>query len=176
MRTLFSGEPHVHYGQIYVESGSDSIPDLAGNFTGQANGLCGGAAPGLLFLITGLHTGNVGFTVELHDQEPPPADAWQEVVEVSFRPASPRVGLCQWAGEAWWDLDLEQIDYRARYCASGMDEGRAADTRMDDEPLLDRYLLQFWPSRPAPDRVVKQTSENAAYWHDFARELTSGAG
>ena len=40
---------------------------------------------------------------------------------------------------------------------------------MDDEPLVDRYLLQFWPAPAAPDRIIRQTSASAAYWHDFAR-------
>jgi hypothetical protein len=39
----------------------------------------------------------------------------------------------------------------------------------DDDPLVDRYLLQFFPAGPAPDQVVKQTSARAAYWHDYAR-------
>jgi hypothetical protein len=51
-----------------------------------------------------------------------------------------------------------------------MDEGHDQDTRMDEDPEVDRYLLQFWPGPPAPDRVVKQTSATAAYWHGFARE------
>ncbi|WP_433733954.1 hypothetical protein ACQP0C_17585 [Nocardia sp. CA-129566] len=75
----------------------------------------------------------------------------------------------QWAGEASWELDLKEIDYRVRYCAQGMDQARQKDTRLDDEPLLDRYLLQFWPALPEPDRVVRQTSEIAASWHDHAR-------
>jgi hypothetical protein len=51
-----------------------------------------------------------------------------------------------------------------------MDEARELDTRMEDDPEADHYLLQFWPAPPEPDRVVKQTSETAAYWHEFARE------
>jgi hypothetical protein len=34
----------------------------------------------------------------------------------------------------------------------------------------DHYLLQFWPAPPAPDRIVKQTSASAAYWHDHAQK------
>ncbi len=175
-RILFAGEVHVHYGQIYVESEHNSIADLADNFVGQTNGLCGAAMPGALFLMTGLHTGTIdGFTVELHDSEPPVGTAWEEVVDVSFRPASPKVSLVQWAGEASWSLDLEAIDYRVRYSASGMDAAQAADVRMPDEPAIDRYLLQFWPAPPAADRVLKQTGEIAAYWHNFARDLPSAA-
>jgi hypothetical protein len=166
MRTLFAGEVHVDYGQVYVESGEQPSGPTE-SFTGQANGLCGAVEPGSLFLITGLHTGNVGFTVELHDGPPPIDDAWEEVVEVSFRPTAPHIALVQWAGEASWDFDLAEIDYRVRYCATGMQEARD-HTRLDDDPMFDRYLLQFWPSTPAPDRVVKQTTEIAAYWHDDA--------
>lgn len=170
MRRPVEGEVHVHYSQIYVESDPDSFgPDLAEAFAGQSAGLCGAATPGALWLSTGLHTGNVGFTVEVHDQAPPLDPAWEDAVEVSFRPASAGSALVQWAGEASWDLGLEETDYRVRYCAKGMDEARRQDTRLDDELQLDCYLLQFWPAPPAPDRVLKQTSAIAAYWHGYAR-------
>jgi hypothetical protein len=168
------GDVWVHYGQLYVRSGHADPgvppPELREHFAGQQNGLCGGAVPGCLFLITGLHTGTVGFAVELHDQPPAPDDGWEEIVEVSFRSAG-EASLLGWAGEWEWPLELIETDYRVRYCATGMDAGRAADTRADDEPEVDRYLLQFWPGPPGPDRVVKQTSTIAAYWHEFARDL-----
>jgi len=170
VQTFVRGEVHVHYGQIYVESGADH-PDLTECFAGQANGLCGAASPGTLYLHTGLHTGNVGFTVEAHESPPALDDAWEEVVEVSFTPHSASVALVQWAGEASWDLDLPESAYRVRYCATGMDAAQSADTRLDDEPMLDRYLLQFWPAAPSPDRVVRRTGELAAYWHGYAAEL-----
>lgn len=172
MRTLVSGEVRVHYSQIYVESDTEECgPELSEAFAGQDGGLCGGATAGALFLLTGLHTGGVGFTVELHDAPPPLDDAWEEIVEVPFTPVSSRTLLVQWAGEAAWELDLEERDYRARYCAIGMDEGSTVDTRLDAEPRRERYLLQFWPSPPASARVLKQTGETAGYWHRYAREL-----
>lgn len=158
----------VHYRQIYVQSGEE-YPEMAECFGGHSNGLCGAATPGFLFLITGLHTGEVGFTVELHDEPPPVDDSWQEVVEASFRPMG-ETGLLGWGGQAYWPLDLAEASYRARYCATGMDEARELDTRMKDDPEADHYLLQFWPAPPEPDRVVRQTSEIAAYWHDVARK------
>ncbi|MFF0497183.1 hypothetical protein ACFYU5_12310 [Nocardia aobensis] len=173
MRRL-DGEVHVHYSQIYVESDPESFgPDMQEAFAGQSAGLCGAAIPGALWLMTGLHTGNVGFTAEVRGQAPPLDPAWEDVVEVSFRPVSAHSCLMQWAGEASWELDLEEIDYRVRYCAQGMDQAHQKDTRLDDEPLLDRYLLQFWPAPPEPDRVVRQTAEIAAYWHDYARRQPS---
>lgn len=168
MRTLMAGNAWVHYGQIYVQSGTD-LPELSECFGGQENGLCGGAVPGYLFLITGLHTGAVGFTVELHDERPPLDATWEDIVEVSFRPAG-AASLVGWGGQQTWSLDLIETDYRARYCAMGMDQGHAKDCRADNEPEVDRYLLQFWPGPPAPDRVVKQTSEMGVYWHGFVRQ------
>ncbi|MFE6372763.1 hypothetical protein ACFVOS_34240 [Streptomyces sp. NPDC057833] len=171
MRRPVVGEAFVHYGQIYVESDPESFgPDLLEAFAGQSAGLCGAAVPGALWLQTGLHTGDVGFTVEVHEQAPPLDALWEDVVEVSFRPLSADSRLVQWAGEAAWPLGLEERDYRVRYCAQGMDRAHRQDTRPDEVPQLDRYLLQFWPAPPGPDRVLKQTSAVAAYWHSFARE------
>ncbi len=95
VRTLMSGPAQVHYGQIYVESGSE-FPDMTECFGGQCNGLCGAAIPGFLFLITGLHTGYVGFTAELHDEPPPVNEGWQEIVETSFHPMG-EATLVGWA-------------------------------------------------------------------------------
>ncbi|MEU8901397.1 hypothetical protein [Nocardia sp. NPDC048505] len=123
------------------------------------------------FLRTGLHTGHVGFTVEVRGQAPALDPAWEDVVEVSFYPLSEQSFLMQWAGEDSWELDLKEgLDYRVRYCARGMDQAREKDTRLDDEPQLDRYLLQFWPAPPEPDRVVRQTSRYAATASDWARQ------
>ncbi|KUN09565.1 hypothetical protein AQI95_04400 [Streptomyces yokosukanensis] len=172
VRRPVEGEVHVHYGQMYVESDPDSYgPDLAESFAGQSSGLCGAAIPGTLWLSTGLHTGDVGFVAEVHDEAPPLDPSWEDVVEVSFRPASDGTALVLWGGEGSWDLGLDETDYRVRYCAKGMDAAQEADTRLTGEPRLDRYLLQFWPAPPAPDRVVVQTSASAAYWHDYARRL-----
>jgi hypothetical protein len=90
---------------------------------------------------------------------------------VSFRPASADSALVEWGGGDFWQLGLEETDHRVRYCARGMDQASERDTRMDGEPRLDCYLLQFWPAPPEPDRVLKQTSQVAAYWHRYAREL-----
>jgi hypothetical protein len=92
----------------------------------------------------------------------------QVYVEVSFEPTADDVALVQWGGEAAWPLAVEPVDLRARYCAWGMDHAWQADTILSGGPQLDRYLLQFWPAPPAPDRVLKQTSVTAAYWHTYA--------
>jgi hypothetical protein len=82
VRRPVEGEVHAHYGQIYVESDPDSFgPGLAEAFAGRSAGLCGAATPGALWLSTGLHTGDVGFTVEVHEQAPPLDPVWEDVVE-----------------------------------------------------------------------------------------------
>jgi hypothetical protein len=58
---------------------------------------------------------------------------------------------------------------RARYCAAGMDAGKATDTLFDEQPTVDRYLLALWPAAPEPERIVRQTSELAGYWHRHAQ-------
>jgi hypothetical protein len=164
---LFDGAIHAHYGQFYVESsneaGNDGDPIAC--FRAQANGICGAAVAGMLFLITGLHTGDVALRIERHDAEPPLGDEWEDVVEVSLLPRSDEVALVQWAAEARWRLELSAIDYRVRYSATGMDEANRTDTTLDGEPLIDRHLMQAWPAQPKPDRVLRQTSDLAAYWH-----------
>ena len=173
MPIVFDKEIHVHYGQFYLESRTDFFVGLTESLGGQANGLCGAAVPGRLFLITGLHTGHTRVTVEVLDA-PAPIDAdWEDVVEASFRPATANVALVQWASEASWPLPLTQIDYRVRYSATGMDRARERDTLLAGEPLLDRYLLQLWPATLAPDAVIRETSGCAAYWHSYARTLPS---
>ncbi|MFE1256167.1 hypothetical protein [Streptomyces fungicidicus] len=110
MRRPVAGQVHVHYSQIYIESDPDSFgPDLRESFAGQSAGLCGAATPGALWLSTGLHTGSVGFSVEVLDQAPPLDPAWEDVVEVSFRPVSAGSVLVQWAGAASWDLGARRL-------------------------------------------------------------------
>ncbi len=170
---LYSGEVHVDYGQFYVRSGHDDGHQLGESFAGQQAGLCGGAVPGHLLLLTGTHTGPVPVTVELHETEPPlDADAWGDIVEVSFRPASDETYLVEW-DYPLHPLALPRTSFRVRYHCRSMDEARTA-ARDADVPVREEYLLRFWPSPPAPDRVVKETSRSAAYWHAFAREQPPG--
>jgi hypothetical protein len=171
MVCLFDGQLNVHYGQAYIESSSEGFGgDMEATFVGQRNGLCGAAIPGSLFLVTGLHTGHVAFRAELHDGEPPLDPADEEIVEVSFRPLGEEVSLVEWAAEASYPLPLPVTDYRVRYCARRMDAGKEADTILEEEPTIDSYLLQVWPAPPAPDRIVRQTGQVAAYWHGLPRD------
>lgn len=156
------------FGQIYLVTGPSLGPDFDRSRRGQANGICGAAEPGLLLLATGLHTGWVGLRVEYSDEEPALDETWEEIVEVSFTPIEPEVWLRGLDGDStkFW---LPVQSYRVRYCAIGMDDAHRVDTGSEDQPAIDRYLLQFWPAAPAPDRILRQTSETAARRHQSWR-------
>jgi hypothetical protein len=169
---VFEGRLHVHYGQAYVFSGAPGdTGEMDACFRGQTNGLLGAAQPGMLFLMTGLHTGLVNFAVDVVDVEPPLDESWEECVEATFIPAAPNARLITWDGDLVCELPLRMLDYRVRYAAREMDAGHSADTVIGDEDPVDAYQLQFWSAPPAPDRVLKQASETATYWHDWARTL-----
>jgi hypothetical protein len=169
---VFDGRLHVHYGQAYVFSGEDGdTSELDACFRGQANGLLGAGRRGMLYLLTGLHTGFVGLSVDVGESEPLLDTSWEDSVEVSFEPAAPDARLVGWGGELVCELPLELPAYRVRYAARGMDAGRDADTVIGDAEPVDAYALWFWPAPGAPDRIVKQTAEVAAYSHDWAQSL-----
>lgn len=181
VRTLYDGEVHVDYHTFTLEDAEDDWPEQDEAFAGQANGICGAAAPGCVYLVTGLYTGNVGVRVELHAQAPPLGDdradvwehgwedVWEDVVEVTYTPTRPGATLTDGMGDPVCELDLEQRPYRLRYCAHGMDAGRQLDTRASGVPQVDRYLLQLWPlppgAEPEPDRILRRTSADAASRH-----------
>jgi hypothetical protein len=168
---VFDGLMHVHYGQAYVFTGEDeATDDMGACFRGQTNGLLGAAHPGELFLVTGLHTGHVGFGVEVADAEPRVDETWEECVEVSFEPQGD-TRVVDWDGTDVCSIPLEPQPYRVRYHARGMDAASEQDTILENEPTIDAYLLSFWPAARAPDVIVKQTSAIAAYWHDWAKTL-----
>jgi hypothetical protein len=191
MTRVFEDKIHVHYSQAYVLVGEIGNLDFYDAFRGQANGLCGAAVRGALLLVTGLHTGQVGFTVDVLDAPPPLDDTWEEIVEVSFfvgyidpDPIEDTdvefmddpdviVALMEWGPGAWYELPLPDGNYRARYCARGMQLGRDRDTLLIGEDLIDFYSLTFWPAKPEPDCIIKQTSEVAASWHKHAQSLHS---
>lgn len=160
---LLNAEVHVAYAQIYLHSQGADDPDLQKPFQGQANGMCGAAVPGALFLTTGLHTGRVHFTVERHSSAPAGNAGWEDVVEVSFTAITSEVVLQEWNGYRY-PLDLPLGQYRVRYAATGMDRGRDLDALVEG-PTVDTYLLQFWPAPPEPDRVVRETSQTARMWN-----------
>jgi hypothetical protein len=158
----------VTYSQAWVYLGEDLFAggyDLSQTFEGQTNGLCGAAQPDVLELITGTHTGDVPFRIELHDSEPQLGDQWEEVVEASFAPTSAVVSFTGLDSGRTYRISLPRREYRVRYCLYGMDDTDTTDKSSD------AYLLQFWPAEHAPDCIVRQTSRRAASWHRSLNSL-----
>jgi hypothetical protein len=164
VQVLFQGNVDVHYRFVNVHAAEHLVRwEFGEECYGQVNGLCGAGVSGVLCLVTGLHTGAVGFTVELHSDEPPLDDPWEDVVEVSFITAEERLGLHGF--DTLYPFNLPPGQYRVRYCVRGMDRGHYEENHTEDDEVVDFYLLQFWPAPIAADRILRQTSQAAAYWH-----------
>jgi hypothetical protein len=58
MTVLFADDVPVHYGFMFLSPSTAGELDLSEARRGQVNGLCGAAVPGVLSLVTGLHTGD----------------------------------------------------------------------------------------------------------------------
>jgi hypothetical protein len=169
MRTLYSGRVFAEYSQFYVTSDPVLGPDLDATFAGQTNGICGAAVQGFLLFLTGTHYGPIEVTVEIDGARPELDDTWEEIVEVSFTPASEEVHVVSWRPDGPPPFVLERGDYRVRCSVSGMAEAVSAD--FDPDRPVERCLLQLWPAPPAPDRVLEQTSVVAARNHERARQI-----
>ncbi len=170
MTELFAGNVEVQYGQAYIELDGKFNGFMDDCFLGQKNGLCGAQMPAILFLMTGLHTGVVGITITLFDADPGFEKSWEEIVEVSFQAPRGEITLMEWAADRGVGMAVPVGFYRARYQGRAMQAANELDTNINDTPV-DSYRLDLWPAPPAPDRIIKQTSTIAAYWHDWASSL-----
>jgi hypothetical protein len=163
---VFDGLLGVAYSQAYVQSpGHDFAfnPDFDPHVfhRGQRNGLLGAGLEGVLHLSTGKQDGEVGLSVHVVEKAEVLDDSWEECVEASFLPATPVVAVQDWDRIVVCEIPLGERSYRVRYTARGMDAGHAGAE-------IDVYGLWFWPSPTAPDAIIRQTSESAAYWHGAA--------
>ena len=167
IKTLFNGTMLSSYRQLHVMSAEcqELMPDDSRK--GHVNGLCGGATPGGLFLTVGIHTGDIPINVELHASAPPIDHSWDEIVEASCSFGEEPVMLFGWAGESSAELAMAVGSYRVRFCAKAFGQSEAEG---DLEKAQERYLLIFWPAPSAADAILKQTSDEAAYWHQVSRD------
>ena len=168
MVVVFEGLVWTSYAQLYLTTGrlEPPLPDEA--FVGQANGLCGAAVTGTLFMVTGTHTGGIPVRVVVHDAAPE-VGAWSEVVEVvevSLVPDGAQAILLGWGSDPSVRFALHGACYRARWSGSGMDEGRAHDVADASHPAADHYELALWPAPASADAIVRRTGATASYWHD----------
>lgn len=161
---LFNSTLNISYGQFYMLSG-ESEYDLDAAFKGQTNGLCGAADAPNLFFITGLHTGHVELGVYFHQSMPELDESWEDVVEVSYH-VTGELSLEECCGSTLDPLPIPLGNYRVRYSGKKMDEARAEDCILENEPTIDSYRVDFWPSTDqSADAIIRQHSELAAYWH-----------
>ncbi|WP_345394765.1 hypothetical protein [Nonomuraea salmonea] len=157
----------VHYRQAYLVDdtddglGPDGLPDDHPEHPVGIIRVDDGGA----FLVTGLHTGVVGFAVSVADHDPgADTDGYEDIVEVSFRSVAGRLSLHEWGGADEHELPALPAGpgwYRLRYHAQHMDEAAEVDT---SDAVIDRYLLQIWPQAESAPRTVKSTSGQLAYW------------
>lgn len=166
MRRPVTGEVHVHCGQIYVESDPNgTIPDLSEAFAGQSGGLCGAAVPGVLWLITGLHTGNVGFLVEVHNEDPPPDPVWEDVevqravASLAARRACEAAGLI---GVSWVTQALTALTERRPLPPPFDDTDRMWETLHSHRQVPRRSVRKAVPPERPPYRPL--TPPAAAGW------------
>lgn len=172
----FSEEVSVHYGFANLTTDPDSLaPDPEEAFAGQNNGLAGGVVAGNLSLRTGLHTGCISFAAELLETEPALDQMWEEIVEVSFRPAGTELWLSTF-DHSYRVFELPGTeDLRVRFNVQGMDAAREATVCPGPGETIDSYLLQIWAQPAGADRILKQTSSDAAYWHLTVHQWPSQA-
>lgn len=170
MQVLFEGDAHVHYGFLWFDAvgGSAYETDLMEARAGQTNGLLGAVEPGVLSMVTGMHTGLVALRVELLDAAPPSPGEWDDVVEASVDVRDPEIGLSAFEWGASLSLPAPGC-YRARWSDSGADAARETERYDHDEPVVERCLLQLWSAPPAPDAILRETSSYASSWHREAR-------
>jgi len=172
---LYLGSLGVHYGQFYIEAAVSDLPDnyvheshasIEDSFTNQKNGLCGATAKDKLFFVTGIHTGLIQISVVLYQAEPIIDNNNEDIVEVSFQVGEYPVSLCEWAHEETHRLELAKGSYRLRYIINGMDKDHEDSDDLDLPVPGQEHILQFWLAPGAKDSVIKQSSENAKYWHN----------
>jgi hypothetical protein len=173
MTQIFDGTISVHYAQAYVFTYRGADFYLEDCFVGQNNGLCGTAFPGVIWLTTGLHTGEVGFTVEVFESPPPLTDDWEEIVEAPFSVGAEAdeegARLNNWDGDRICKIPLPLGNYRVRYCARNMHQASDEDS-LYTQPI-DFYELSFWPAELSSDTIIKQKSRKAKRSHEWALSL-----
>ena len=175
MKTLYNSSLGIEYGQFYItpvaddfEEEDDLIPDNA--FEEQENGLCGAALRERIFFVVGIQNGKIAVDVQLHDSSPEVNDSFEEIVEVSIIRAEHKLHLCEWGWVNTHELDIPAGTYRLRYSIDGFENDYDPDIEDEEyweSPLpRQKHLIQIWPSGASEDRILKQTTEQAKYWHE----------
>lgn len=168
-RKLFSGVIGIDYGQFYIdnpESGDEEdYLDPEGAFEGQQNDICGSSQSGKIFFVVGPQAGVISVDVVLCDSEPEIDEQYDEVVEVGFDRGSNPIALCEWGCEKTYPLDIPGGRYSVRYSIQGMDRDYDDDSDWNSPIEGQKHLIQIWPNDNPKERIIKVSTETAAYWH-----------
>ncbi len=171
IKELYSGNIAIEYGQFYIDvpdsddEDEDDYLDPEGAFEGQENGICGAAQTGKLFFVTGIQNGTASIKIELYPSEPSVDQIYDEIVEVSYKRGKTSVALCEWACEETYPLELPEGDYRVRYCIVAMGNDYDDDGDWEAPVPGQKHLIQIWPAEKPTDKIIKNTSDTASYWH-----------
>jgi hypothetical protein len=169
---MFHGPVWVHYGQIELDADeAGEVPDWGDFFQHSPVGLIG-TQPGRAIMVTGLHTGVVRFTVMVATEDPGVDLGYDDVVEIDLEARTTEICLVEWGDEGVHELPPLPAgpgNYRLRYHARAMDEAAKVNTNIEDNRIIDEYLLQIWPAPPTPPASIKITSELARYWQTDKR-------
>jgi hypothetical protein len=166
-RVLLDDIIHTDYGQFDLvwSDGTGFDGDWDRFFEGQVNGLVGAAPGNGVYINLARRSGGSRVRIVLVDGAPSlPLPSFEDVVEVSVMiPDGATVAWWSWGGEKSGTVPgLEPGTYRMRVSAHGRDAGRQDEFA---EEVVDEYLLELWPSSPAPDAILRIGSEDAKYWH-----------
>ncbi|MFF0205786.1 hypothetical protein [Streptomyces sp. NPDC005017] len=146
--------------QYHLFQVMDPDGPMAGGLDAAHTGLVS-ASDGAIEVHTGIHTGDVQVTAELHTHQPEPASGWDEIAEISCHSPSGEILVAPLMDDP---VDLPSLashgpgSYRLRVHARGRD--RAIDLAPDE--VVEYYLIQSWPAPLQDTLLVKATD---AYGH-----------
>ncbi|MFF0205930.1 hypothetical protein [Streptomyces sp. NPDC005017] len=120
------------------------------------NGLVSAVA-GNIEVLTGIHSGNVDVTIELHPQQPDPAAGWEEIAEISCHSPSGEMLVTPLMDDP---ADLPSLahqgpgTYRLRLHATGRDRNTDGTSV---HGVVESYLIQSWPATHQDALLIKAT-------------------
>lgn len=147
--------------QYHLFQITDLQGPVADDLDATHNGLVS-AAGGAVEVMTGVHTGNVRVTVELHSQRPDSAAGWEEIAVISCDSPSGEMLVTPLMDDP---ADLPSLAsqgpgrYRLRIHARGRDT--AVDQTTVDG-VMESYLIQSWPTAHQDALLVKATDSYGA--------------
>jgi hypothetical protein len=160
----YAGRVGVSYAQVYLRDSQPYFlpPDVQRGGVGLISGQVGCA-----LLVTGLHTGDVDFTVVVATEDPGPDLAFEDIVETDFEARTAHVALEEWGGagrHALPELPAGPGNYRLRYHGRNLDVAHTSGVVFPDQATVDSYLLQIWRAPATRPAILRVTSRQATYW------------